>query len=174
MVQFTTTILQFGKQGEKTGWSYIRIPALIAEQLKPGNKKSFRVKGRLDNYEINGISLMPMGEGNFIMALKASLRKAIKKNKGAKLIVQLQADNNKPKPPEELIECLKDEPDAYAFFKQLSGSHQNYYSNWIKAAKTDGTKARRIAHCVEALCRRFDFGQMLRSLKKNTEDFPLG
>jgi hypothetical protein len=174
LVQFTTTILQFAKQGEKTGWSYIHIPALIAEQLKPGNKKSFRVKGRLDNYEIRGISLMPMGEGNFIMALKASLRKAIKKNRGAKLIVQLQVDNVAPKPPVELIECLTDEPDAYAFFKELSRSHRNYYSNWIKAAKTDATKARRIAHCVEALCRRFDFGQMMRLIKKNKEDFPLG
>jgi|ERR1022692_1646918 hypothetical protein len=171
MVQFTTTILQFAEQGEKTGWSYIRIPASIAQQLKPGNKKSFRVKGRLDNYEIKGISLMPMGEGDFIMALKASLRKAIKKNKGAKLIVHVQVDNNKPKPPEELMECLKDELDAHAFFKQLSFSHQNYFSNWIKAAKTDVTKARRIAHCVNALCRKFDFGQMLRSLKKNKEDF---
>ena len=171
MVQFTTTILQFAEQGEKTGWSYIRIPASIAQQLKPGNKKSFRVKGRLDNYEIQGISLMPMGEGDFIMALNASLRKAIKKNKGAKLVVQIQVDNNKPKPPEEFMECLKDEPDAHAFFRQLSLSHQNYFSNWIKAAKTDATKARRIAHCVDALCRKFDFGQMLRSLKKNKEDF---
>jgi hypothetical protein len=41
MVQFTTTIKQFGKQGEKTGWTYIEIPADIAEKLIPGNKKGF-------------------------------------------------------------------------------------------------------------------------------------
>lgn len=171
MIQFTTTILQFGEQGEKTGWSYIHIPASLAQRLKPGNKKSFRVKGKLDHYEIKGISLMPMGDGDFIMALKASLRKAIKKNKGAKLIVQLEVDTNRPKPPEELMECLKDEPEALAFFKQLSFFHQNYFSNWIKSAKTDSTKARRIAQCVDALCRKFDFGKMLRYLKKNKEDF---
>jgi hypothetical protein len=28
MVQFTTTIKQFGKQGEKTGWTYIEIPQI--------------------------------------------------------------------------------------------------------------------------------------------------
>ena len=171
MVQFTTTILQFAKQGEKTGWSYIKIPAAIAQELKPGNKRSFRVKGRLDDYEIKGLSLMPMGEGNFIMALNGSIRKAIRKNKGAKLYVQLEADNNKPKPPIELIECLSDEPEALAFFRQLSGAHQNYFSNWIKAAKTDSTKARRIAQCITALSKRFNFGQMMRSLKKDKEDF---
>ena len=32
--------------GEKTGWSYIEIPAAIAQQLKPNYKKSFRVKGK--------------------------------------------------------------------------------------------------------------------------------
>ena len=56
MVKFSTTILKFDKQGEKTGWTYITIPAKIAQQLNPGNKKSFRVKGRLDDFEIENIS----------------------------------------------------------------------------------------------------------------------
>jgi len=171
MVRFNATILQFAEQGEKTGWSYIHIPASIAQQLKPGNKKSFRVKGKLDEYEIKGISLMPMGEGDFIMALKASLRKAIGKNKGAKLSVQLEADNNKLKPPAEFIECLRDEPDALSFYKQLPLSHQNYFTNWIRAAKTDATRARRIAQSVNALAKKFHFGQLLRSLKQDKEDF---
>jgi hypothetical protein len=32
MVEFTTTILQFAEQGEKTGWSYIEIPADTGQQ----------------------------------------------------------------------------------------------------------------------------------------------
>ena len=35
MVQFTTTIHKFEKQGEKTGWTYVEIPADIAGQLVP-------------------------------------------------------------------------------------------------------------------------------------------
>jgi len=171
MVQFTTTILQFSSQAEKTGWSYIKIPSAIAQKLKPDNKKTFRVKGRLDDHEIKGVSLMPMGEGDFIMAVNATMRKAIRKNKGAKLSVQIEIDNKKPQPPAALIECLKDEPDAHAFFKSLSASHQNYFSNWIKSAKTEGTKAKRIAHSVTALSKKFDFGQMLRSIKKDKDDF---
>jgi len=173
MVQFAATILQFSKQGEKTGWAYIKVPAAIALKLKPDNKKTFRVKGKLDDHEIKGVSLMPMGEGDFIMAVNAAMRKAIRKNKGAKLFVQIEIDNKKPQPPAELIACLKDEPEAFAFFKTLSSSHQNYFSNWIKAAKTESTKAKRIALCVTAMSKKFDFGQMLRSIKKDKDGFLL-
>lgn len=81
MVNFVTSILKFDQQGEKSGWTYITIPAKIAEQLQPGNKKSFRVKGKLDDHAINGVALLPMGGGDFIMALNADLRKAIGKKK---------------------------------------------------------------------------------------------
>ncbi len=83
MIKFSTTILKFDKQGEKTGWTYIIIPAKIVQQLKPKNKKSFRVKGKLDDFEINKVALMPMGEGDFIMAINAAMRKGIGKRKGA-------------------------------------------------------------------------------------------
>src|ERR1700722_3651082 len=87
MIRFTTKILQFGEMGEKTGWSYIRVPAAVAEMLLPGNKKSFRVKGRLDDHAIEKMALLPMGEGDFIMALKASIRKTLRKQKGDSLRV---------------------------------------------------------------------------------------
>jgi uncharacterized protein DUF1905/bacteriocin resistance YdeI/OmpD-like protein len=171
MIKFTTTILQFAEQGEKTGWSYIKIPAKLAQQLKPGNKKSFRVKGKLDDCAIKGIALIPMGEGDFIMALKASLRKAMKKNKGAKLQVELIPDNEKPKPPAEFMECLADSPAALEFFKTLAPSHQNYFGTWIKSAKTEVTQTKRIAIAITALEKKFHFGQMMQSLKADKEGF---
>ena len=33
MIQFTALIERFGEQGEKTGWTYILIPAEKAQQL---------------------------------------------------------------------------------------------------------------------------------------------
>src|SRR5665811_793867 len=105
MVEFTTTILQFADQGEKTGWTYIEIPANIAQQMKPGNKKSFRVKGMLDGFAVAGMALMPMGEGNFIMVLKAEVRKGIRKRAGAMLQVRLEFDADyKIEIPDELQE----------------------------------------------------------------------
>lgn len=82
MVRFTTTIKKFGAKGEKTGWTYIEVPVDMAQELKPDNKKEFKVKGKLDKYAIKRISLIPMGGGLFIMALNADMRKAIGKKRG--------------------------------------------------------------------------------------------
>lgn len=167
MIQFSTTILRFHDQGEKTGWTYIEIPAKIAEQLKPGNKKSFRVKGKLDNYAIKGVALMPMGEGDFIMALNADMRKGTGKRKGDKLRVQLEADDKLPELSADMLECLSDEPAAHKYFNSLPYSHRLYFSRWIESAKTAPTKAKRIAQAVNALARNMGFGEMLREGKKS-------
>jgi hypothetical protein len=169
-VQFTTTIRQFGEQGEKTGWTHIIIPADIAQQLMPGNKKSFRVKGLLDDYRIEGVALLPMGRGDFVMALNAAMRKGIKKKKGAMLNVRLQVDTKPVEPPADFIECLRDEPKAFEFFYTLPKGHQNYFGKWIESAKTEQTKTKRIARAVNALSKKYGFGEMVRSLKSDRKD----
>lgn len=100
------------------------------------------------------------------MALNASMRKAIKKSKGASLQVRMELDTSPVRPPGELMECLEDEPEALAYFRSLPKGHQNYFINWIKSAKTDGTKAKRIAASLDAFARHWNFGQMMRALKK--------
>ena len=70
MIQFTTTIQKFGKKGEKTGWTYIEIPASKAAKLKPDSKVSFRVKGNLDQLKIEKTALIPMGEGNLYPSIE--------------------------------------------------------------------------------------------------------
>lgn len=164
MVRFTTTILKFGQQGEKTGWSYIEIPANIANRLLPGNKKSFRVKGKLDAHAITGTALLPMGDGNFIMPLKAEMRKLLRKQKGASLSVQLEVDDKPVALSKELLVCLRGEPEADAYFKSLPPSHRLYYSKWIDAAKTEQTRTKRIALALTALSQKQHFGQMIRSI----------
>lgn len=165
MINFTTTILKFDKQGEKTGWTYIVVPAQTAEKLKPGNKKSFRVKGKLDDHPIHGVALIPMGGGDFIMALNADMRKAIGKMKGAILKVQLAEDEVPYEVNTLLMECMEDEPAAMSYFKSLPMSHQHYFSKWVEAAKTESTKVKRIAQAVSALARKMGFPEMLRAKK---------
>lgn len=168
MVNFGERILKFGEQGEKTGWTYINVPADIAQQLKPGNKKAFRVKGKLGNYPIAGLALMPMGDGNFIMALKAEIMKAIGKRPGAMIKVALEADDDfKFTIPPELQECLDDEPDAQQYFSSLAESHRGYFIKWIDSAKTEPTRASRIAHTLNALAQKMNYAEMIRSLKIN-------
>ncbi len=151
--------------GEKTGWTYIEVPAAIAGQLKPAFKKSFKVKGQLDGHPIIQVSLLPMGDGNFIMPLNAAIRKGIGKRKGAMVNVQLQEDKRIYQLNKALMDCLADEPVALEFFRSKPPSFQAYYSKWVESAKTEETRAKRIAMAVSSLAKKIEFGEMLRQQK---------
>lgn len=162
MINFTTTIVKFGAQGEKTGWTYIVVPADVAEKLCPGNRRGFRTKGKLDNYKFSGKSLIPLGKGEFIFTIDAKIRKAIGKREGALVNLQIAQDKSEYVMNAELMDCLAEEPDALKFFKSLTGSHQRYFSKWVESAKTDDTKAKRIAQSIEAFLKKQGFPEMLR------------
>jgi hypothetical protein len=164
-VHFTATIKKFDQQGEKTGWTYIELPVDLAQELNGASKKGFRVKGKLDGYAIEKTALIPIGGGVLILPLNAAMRKGIGKGKGATVSVQLAVDTQEIKPPAELMECLQDEPEALAMFNSLAKSHQNYFTRWITEAKTESTKAKRIAITISAMLKGQDYGAALRSLK---------
>jgi Domain of unknown function (DUF1905)/Bacteriocin-protection, YdeI or OmpD-Associated len=173
MIRFTATLLKFKEKGEKTGWTYIEISAKLAEQLNPGVKKSFRIKGKLDAYAFDALALLPMGDGNFILPLKADIRRAIKKNAGAQVNVQMTLQPKGYELDAEFMECLNDEPKALEFFNSLTGSHRNYFSKWIESAKTAETKAKRIAMAVTALSKKWDYGQMIRAETQRRKEMGL-
>jgi hypothetical protein len=167
MIKFVVTIKKFDKQGEKTGWTYIEIPPDLIQQLKPGNKKEFKVKGKLDNHPVKRISVLPVGGGRFIMALNATLRKIIGKRHGAMLNVQLSVDESEFIFNNDFISCLEDDPNAKEYFQSLPGSHQRYFSKWIDEAKTEPTRVKRITMAINALSRKWGFPEMLRASKAN-------
>ena len=167
MVKFKTYIKKFGEKGEKTGWTYIDISQKIAEKLKSDCKKSFRVKGKIDDYEIKAIALTPMGEGNFILAINGVIRKAIRKIHGAEIIVEIEEDTAVLELSPDMMECLQDEPIAFKYFNSLPGSHKNWFSNWVKAAKTIHTSTKRIATVVKACEMGMSFSEMMKNYKEN-------
>lgn len=166
MLTFKTTIHKFGEQGEKTGWTYIVIPAQLAHELKPNTRTSFRVKGKLDDFAIDQVALLPAGEGDFFMPINAKMRKGIRKKEGTVLIVSLELDESIFKISEDLLVCLEDEPKALEKFNKLSPSHQKYFSKWIEDAKTIETKSKRIAQAVQGLAMNMDYGTMIRHFRE--------
>ena len=166
MITFTTIIKQFGNHGEKTGWTYIDIPADLAALIKKNTRVGFRVKGKLDDYSFEGLALIPMGKGDFILALNATIRKQIHKGKGAMLKVQLAEDKKPYRLNADLMRSLKDEPAALKYFDSLSNSHRNYFSKWIDSAKTDETKIKRIAMAVNALMKGWGYPEMMRARRE--------
>lgn len=132
-------------------------------------KKSFRVKGKLDEYPIKSVAILPMGEGYFIMPLNVLMRRKIGKKTGYKLEVRLAEDKSDFVFNPEFMECIEDDSSALAHFKKLPGSHQRYFSKWIESAKTDSTKTKRIVMAVNALSKAMGFPEMLGAEKIKRE-----
>jgi hypothetical protein len=165
MISFTTKILRFSEQGEKTGWSYIEISHRLANQLNPGVKKTYRVKGFIDSYPIQKTALMPMGDGRFIMPINATVRKGTGKKAGDTVKVRFEVDQREITVPSDFMKCLKDDPRALEFFTNLPKGHQNYFSKWIDSARTRATKIKRITMAVIALAAGQGYGEMMRANK---------
>lgn len=161
-IAFSALLKQFAQQGEKTGWTYIGIPGKLAGKIQPGVKKSFRVKGSIDAHKIRQVSLLPMGDGSFIIPVNAEMRKATRKKKGDTVELVLEHDGSELKLSRDFLACLADEPTAVEYFNSLPKSHQQYYSKWIESAKTEPTKIKRIAVVINGLARHMDYGAMLR------------
>jgi Domain of unknown function (DUF1905)/Bacteriocin-protection, YdeI or OmpD-Associated len=162
MQQFETILLKFDDQGEKTGWTYIKIPVDVSKILKPNNKKAFRIKGTVDACPIKQIAVMPMGDGTFILAINAQMRKVIQKRTGAKVSVTIELDLDEMEPDADLMECINDDKKAKDFYETFNPGAKRYYHNWVKTAKTDETKAKRIAKIIDALARGLNYSEMIR------------
>ena len=162
MISYKTIIKKFDQKGEKTGWTYIDIPFEIANELNPDCKKSFRVKGKLDEIFLAPISILPMGDGAFILPLNLSIRKQIKKQQGATTTATLELEEKKYELNEDFVACLNDEPKAFKYFKTLTKTHQNYFSKWIESAKTVETKSKRIVRAVNVLTKGWGYVEMIR------------
>jgi hypothetical protein len=166
MITFKTTIEKFDRQCEKTGWTYVEISSSRAEKINPGVRVGYRVKGKLDKFAFEKMALLPMGDGRFILPLKAEIRKTIGKRHGDSLNVEMELDQRQIQPSGDFMKCLKDDREAMKFFKGLSGSHQRYFSKWIDDAKTMQTKAKRIVMALTAFSKKQGFAEMMKTNRK--------
>lgn len=158
--------------GEKTGWSYIEISGEQAGKLKPGFKKSFRVKGYIDELKVEGLAILPMGEGDFILPLNGIIRKKIRKEEGDIVSISFEEDKGfKVEMPKDLEICLHEEKHLIDRFLQQPPSHQHYFIKWINGAKTEATRTKRIIMTVNAMDRGLNYGEMIREAQKNKNSF---
>lgn len=133
----------------KGGWTFARINEI--KQDKHAHFGWVKVRGTIDGFEIRKYHLMPMGDGNLFLPVKAEIRKKIKKEAGDFVRVILYPDNEPLEIPEEMLMCLEDEPKAFKFFKSLTESEQKFYIQWIYSAKKEETKVDRLAKSINKL-----------------------
>ena len=117
----------------------------------------------MDKYQFGGVSCMPMGNAEFILAINATMRKATKKQAGDTVMLKIELDTSPVVLNEDLMLCLEEEPQAKEFFMRLKPGHQRYFSNWVQDAKTPETKAKRILMTLKAMLLQQNYSEMIRA-----------
>ena len=168
MFSFKTIIQKYVNKGEKTGWTYVDIPIDILAKLKRKDKKEFRVKGVIDDTKFERLACYPVGEGNFILAINAELRKQIGKKEGATVSIKLDLDPRENLQSQELLDCLNEDPIALKQFNSILKSHQNYFHRYVYTAKGADTRAGRIVNVINAMLKKQNYGEMIRSHQKKS------
>lgn len=156
---------RYDKNADKTGWTFIHLPAALASELSSA-KRTFRVKGKMDNYSFQQVATVPIGEGDFIIPFNATMRKATGKKVGDKLLLQIEPDTSELSVSEDLLNTLAVDEEALVQFQSLLPSHQQYFSKWVESAKTLPTKSDRLSKCLFAMQYKMDYSQMIRHFKK--------
>ncbi len=133
----------------KGGWTYARIPEI--EQDKKAHFGWVKVKGSIDGVEIKQYHLMPMGNNQLFLPVKAAIRKKIGKQEGDWVQIILYPDSDALEIPEEFMLCLKEEGRALKYFHSLTESEKKYYVEWIFSAKKEETKVNRMAMAINKL-----------------------
>lgn len=134
----------------KGGWVFAALPELS------NNKRAvfgwLTVRGRIDNYALRQYKLMPMGNGQLFLPVKAEIRKKIGKDQGDEVEIILYLDNSKYEVPKEILDCLNMEEKGLAMrFMSWPEGKQKRMVDWIDQAKTAETKTRRILALINDL-----------------------
>ena len=139
---------QLKKYSGKGAWTFIMMPTIVTLPKKKNN--TVRVRGFIDDYELKDFNMWAMKEGNFI-AVKAEIRKKIKKEEGDTVKVILYLDEAQQVIPEDFLVCLREEPQLLKQFENYPEKRKKETTDWIFSAKTEDEKISRIAKTLEKL-----------------------
>lgn len=140
----------------KGGWTYAAIPEILQNKENPFGWVT--VRGSIDEYELKQYKLMPMGNGQLFLPVKAQIRKKIKKEAGDSVHVILYADESPVETPKEILDCFEMEPpSSLETYLNFSDRERKVYLDWIYSAKREETKAERIAKMMERLEKKLKF-----------------
>jgi hypothetical protein len=132
----------------KGGWTYAEIP-----EIPPDPHAHFgwvKVRGSIDGFEFDHYHLMPMGNGKLFLPVKASIRKAIKKQAGDSVHVIIFKENISLITPSEILECIK-EAGAFEAYEKWSDARKREKLDWIAQAVHDETRVNRIVTFIDQI-----------------------
>jgi hypothetical protein len=140
--------IQLQKGDGKGAWTFVTMP--IMTHLPKKKNSTVKVRGFIDDYALEDIHIWAMKKGTFL-AVKGEIRKAIKKESGDTVKLQLFLDEPQSAIPEDFLECLREEPKLLAHFEKWTQVKQKETIDWIFAAKSEDEKIARMAKTIQKL-----------------------
>lgn len=136
------------KPETKGSWTFITMPAM--PHLPKKKNSTVRVRGFIDDYELKDFHIWAMKKGTFL-AVKAEIRKAIRKEQGDTVKLVLFLDEPQMVIPEDFLVCLREEPKLLQLFESYPEKQKKEVTDWIFSAKTEDDKISRIVKTMEKL-----------------------
>lgn len=133
----------------KGGWTFVRIPVVDLPSGKAFG--TVRVSGSLDDFEFVGKHLMPMKKGILFLPVSKPIRSRIGKEEGDVVSLKLYREEIPSTIPQELIDCLKDDPGALPLFNKLPDAEQKHWVEYVYCADSEEIKATRIVKLLGEL-----------------------
>lgn len=136
------------KMNMKGGWTYALLPPVMK-----GGKKNFgwaKVNAEIDGYALSNVSLMPIKGGRLFLAVKAAIRKEIKKEAGDTVYIKLYGQKQPDLVAEQdFYDALGDDPTAQERFNALPAKERKAYLAWIFEDGDSEVTIGRIASAID-------------------------
>ncbi len=133
----------------KGGWTYIKLSAEIITTGKAFGM--MKISGSIDGYSFEGKHLMPMGNGVVFLPVAKLIRKNIGKEEGDEVKIRFFKNKIPDKLPQELIDCLNDDPGKLELFNNLSSADQQSWIQYIYSTDDIEFKSARIIKLLDTL-----------------------
>ncbi|MEB2776610.1 DUF1905 domain-containing protein [Algoriphagus sp. D3-2-R+10] len=133
----------------KGGWTFVKFP----KEIMPSSKAfgMMKVSGSIDDFPFGGKHLMPMGNGFIFLPIAKPIRTKIGKEEGDSVLIRLYKEEVPDQLPQELIDCLKDDPGKFKLFAELSQSEQKQWIQYIYSSDKIEDRSNRIIKLLNSL-----------------------
>lgn len=130
--------------------AFVSIPFNVQKLF--GTKGHIKVEAKFDGHLYRGI-LANMGTGCHVILVRKDIRKAIGKQVGDIITVELKADTKERivSIPADLMKELRRNKMANTFFQTLSYTNKKEFTVWIESAKKSETRLKRLSLTIQKL-----------------------
>lgn len=149
-------VLRLEKFPGKGGWTFVRLPEIKTSSGKPLGWDKLRIL--FDDHEVPEMGLLSLGNGQRFLPVKAAIRKAIGKQAGDQVRLQLFTLIEELDIRSEFLLCLEDEPDAVKHFQRWKLPEREKYIFWIEQGQNTEQQVERMAKAVDRIAEGLLFG----------------